>query len=89
VVTETFGILAVRGAGKSNAAATMAEEMFKATLPFVVIDPVRATTTFPSGRCGKRRSWFCAWENIVRRGRNRGLGVTLIGLLAPTDGLFR
>ena len=41
-VTETFGILAVRGAGKSNAAARMAEEMFRAKLPFVVIDPVRS-----------------------------------------------
>jgi DNA helicase HerA-like ATPase len=41
-VTETFGILAVRGAGKSNTAAVMAEEMFKAKLPFVVVDPVRA-----------------------------------------------
>lgn len=39
-VTRTFGILAVRGAGKSNTAAVMAEEMFAAGLPFVVIDPV-------------------------------------------------
>lgn len=39
-VTQTFGVLAVRGAGKSNAAAVMAEEMFAAGLPFVAIDPV-------------------------------------------------
>jgi hypothetical protein len=39
-VTRTFGILAVRGAGKSNTAAVMAEEMFAAGLPFVVVDPV-------------------------------------------------
>lgn len=39
-VTQTFGILAVRGAGKSNTAAVMAEEMFAAKLPFVVVDPV-------------------------------------------------
>jgi DNA helicase HerA-like ATPase len=39
-VSRTFGILAVRGAGKSNTAAVMAEEMFSAGLPFVVIDPV-------------------------------------------------
>jgi hypothetical protein len=39
-VSRTFGILAVRGAGKSNTAAVMAEEMFKAQLPFCVIDPV-------------------------------------------------
>ena len=38
-VTRTFGILAVRGAGKSNTAAVLAEEMYKAGLPFVVIDP--------------------------------------------------
>lgn len=39
-ITETFGILAARGAGKSNTAAVMAEEMFDAGLPFCVIDPV-------------------------------------------------
>jgi hypothetical protein len=39
-VTQTGGILAVRGAGKSNTAAAIAEEMFAAKLPFVVIDPV-------------------------------------------------
>jgi len=38
-VTQTFGILAVRGAGKSNAAVVMAEEMHKAGLHWVVIDP--------------------------------------------------
>lgn len=38
-VTQTFAILAIRRAGKSNAAAVMAEEMFAAKLPFVVIDP--------------------------------------------------
>jgi hypothetical protein len=39
-VTQTFGILAVRGAGKTNTAVVMAEEMWKAELPFVVVDPV-------------------------------------------------
>ena len=39
-VTQTFGLLAVRGAGKSNTAAVMAEAMFAAKLPFVVVDPV-------------------------------------------------
>lgn len=39
-VTQTFGILAVRGAGKTNTAVVMAEEMYKAQLPFVFIDPV-------------------------------------------------
>jgi uncharacterized protein len=41
-VTQTFGVLAVRGAGKSNLAAVMAEEMHAAGLPFVVVDPVGA-----------------------------------------------
>jgi len=39
-ITQTFGILAVRGAGKSNTAAVMAEGMYAAQLPFVVVDPV-------------------------------------------------
>jgi len=38
-VTETFGILAVKRAGKSNAGVVMAEEMFDAGLPWVAIDP--------------------------------------------------
>lgn len=38
-VTQTFGILAVRGAGKSNAAVVMAEEMFAAGNHWVAIDP--------------------------------------------------
>jgi hypothetical protein len=38
-VTQTFALLAVRRAGKSNAAAVLAEELFAAKLPFVVIDP--------------------------------------------------
>ncbi len=39
-VSRTAGILAVRGAGKSNTASVIAEEMFAAGLPFCVIDPV-------------------------------------------------
>lgn len=53
-ITETFGILATRGAGKSNTGAVMAEEMFKTGLPFVVIDPVRAWYGLRSSRDGKR-----------------------------------
>ena len=52
-VTETFGILAVRGAGKSNSAAVMAEEMHAAHLPFVVVDPVGAWWGLRSSRDGK------------------------------------
>lgn len=37
--TETFGILAVKRSGKSNAAVVMAESMFDAGIPWVAIDP--------------------------------------------------
>jgi hypothetical protein len=53
-VTRTFGILAVRGAGKSNTAAVMAEEMFAANLPFVVIDPVGSWYGLRSSADGTR-----------------------------------
>jgi hypothetical protein len=39
-VTQTFAVLAVRGAGKTNAARVMAESMFDLKLPFVAVDPV-------------------------------------------------
>jgi len=38
-ITETFGILAVKRAGKSNTAVVIAEEMYYADLPWVAIDP--------------------------------------------------
>lgn len=38
-VTETFGILGQRGAGKSTAAVVIAEEMWDAGLPWVAVDP--------------------------------------------------
>lgn len=38
-VTQSFALLAVRRAGKSNAAAVIAEEMHAAGLPWVAIDP--------------------------------------------------
>ena len=38
VVTETIGILAVKRAGKSNAAVVMAEAMYDAGIPWVAID---------------------------------------------------
>jgi hypothetical protein len=39
VITQTLAILAIRGAGKSNAAAVFVEEMHRLGLPLVVIDP--------------------------------------------------
>lgn len=38
-VTTTLAILAKKGAGKSNAAVVLAEEMFKVGVPWVAIDP--------------------------------------------------
>src|SRR5262245_4349807 len=52
-ITQTFGILAVRGAGKSNLAAALAEEMFEAQLPFVVVYPVGAWWGLRSSGDGK------------------------------------
>ncbi len=53
-VTQTGAVLAVRGAGKSNLAAAIAEEMWAAKLPFVVIDPVGAWFGLRSSADGKR-----------------------------------
>ncbi len=52
-VTQTFGILAVRGAGKSNTGAVMAEEMARTRLPFVVVDPVGSWWGLRSSDDGK------------------------------------
>lgn len=51
--TETFGLLAVRGAGKTNTARVMAEEMFAAGVPFVAVDPVGSWYGLRSSRDGK------------------------------------
>ncbi|MCW2757004.1 MAG: hypothetical protein JWO46_750 [Nocardioidaceae bacterium] len=52
-VTETFAILAKRGAGKSNAAVVMAEQMHAAGLPWVAIDPKGDWWGIRSSRDGK------------------------------------
>jgi uncharacterized protein len=38
-ITQSIALLAVRRAGKSNAAAVIAEEMYRAGLPWVAVDP--------------------------------------------------
>lgn len=53
-VTQTFAILSIRGAGKTNLAACMAEEMFAARLPFCVLDPVGAWYGLRSSRDGRK-----------------------------------
>lgn len=52
-VTQTIALLAVRRAGKSNAAVVLAEEMFKAGLPWVAIDPKGDWWGMRSSRDGK------------------------------------
>jgi len=39
-VTETFAILAKRGAGKTYTATVLVKEMMAAGLPLVIVDPV-------------------------------------------------
>jgi hypothetical protein len=48
-----WGVLAMRGAGKTNAAAVMAEGLYKAKRPFVVVDPVGAWWGLRSSADGK------------------------------------
>jgi uncharacterized protein len=62
-VTQTFAILAKRGAGKTYTAAVLVEEMIKAGLPVVVIDPVGV--------------WWGLRASAD--GRREGLAITLIG----------
>lgn len=54
-VTSTGGVLAVRGAGKTNASRHMAEQMFHAGYPFVAIDPVGSWYGLRAGRDGSKR----------------------------------
>lgn len=42
-ITQTFSVLARKGAGKTYLAMVMAEEMIKASLPVVILDPLGAT----------------------------------------------
>lgn len=53
-VAQPLGILAQRGAGKSNAAVVMAEEMFEAGLPWIAIDPKGDWHGIRSSRDGKK-----------------------------------
>lgn len=52
VVTQREAILAVSGAGKSNAARAMAEEFFAHKLPFVAVDPKGDWWGLRAGRDG-------------------------------------
>lgn len=62
-VTETFGYLAMRGAGKSNAVVVMAEEMYRLGLPWVAVDP--------------KGDWWGVRSNL--KGTGPGLPVPIFG----------
>lgn len=62
-VTQTFGILARKGAGKTYTALVMAEEMIKASLPVVILDPLGA----------------CWGLRVSADGTGPGLPVTILG----------
>ncbi len=53
-VTETFAILAMRGAGKSNTAVVLAEEFYRAGIPWVCLDPKGDWWGIRSAPDGKR-----------------------------------
>lgn len=51
--TKTFAVLGKRGAGKSYTGAVMAEEFYKARIPFVVFDPIDVWWGLRLNRNGK------------------------------------
>lgn len=56
-VTQTFAILAKRRVGKTYTASVMAEEMCKAGLPFVALDPTGAWWGLRAAADGKREGF--------------------------------
>lgn len=62
-VTQTFAILAKRGVGKTYTAAVLAEEMLKAQLPVVIVDPIGV--------------WWGL--RVAADGEQPGLPITVIG----------
>lgn len=52
-VTEVFGILGARGSGKTTTASVFAEELLKAHLPLVILDPTDAWWGLRSSKDGK------------------------------------
>lgn len=53
-ITQTFGILAKRGVGKTYTASVMVEEMLKNNLPVVVLDPIGVWWGLRSSADGKK-----------------------------------
>jgi hypothetical protein len=54
-VTQTFGILGKRGAGKTNTAVVIAEEMIRAGLPNIIVDPVGVWWGLRSSKDGQQK----------------------------------
>src|SRR6185295_12566498 len=52
-ITSTFAVFGIRGSGKSNLGAVMAEEIIKAGQPVVIIDPTGAWFGLKSSSDGK------------------------------------
>lgn len=56
-VTQTFGILAKRGVGKTHTACVMIEEMLEAKLPVAIVDPVGVWWGLRSSKDGKKAGY--------------------------------
>lgn len=54
MITDTFGILGIRGSGKTNTAAVLVEETLKAGQQVCVIDPTDAWTGLKSSKDGTK-----------------------------------
>ena len=52
-VTQTFVFFGKRGSGKTNGAVVLAEELYRAKAPFVVLDPVGVWWGLKSDAKGK------------------------------------
>lgn len=54
-ITQTFLIVGKRGSGKSNTAARLVEQFYRAKLPFVVLDPVDTWWGLKASRNGEEK----------------------------------
>jgi len=53
-ITQTFLVVGKRGSGKSNTAARIVGQLYKAHLPFVVLDPVDSWWGLKAGADGSK-----------------------------------
>ena len=71
-VTQTFGLLGKRGAGKTNTAVVMADEMIRAGLPIVIVDPVGVWWGLRSSADGERKGCpSTSWAATTATSRSR------------------